>query len=563
MAKAKLTMTFTNGGLGVTPTSSKGILSLVGLSCGGAENIALPLSSPSAVLATLIGGPLCESAYQHVATTGKPVIAVPCAQVSAGSITATFAQVGTGAGVVSATVGPHVSVVAKCTTSGALGTAQFAFSVNGGAYGAPVLSVVTSWVYRVPGTFCTLTFGAASYVSGNTYSVATDGTLTLGGSAGATVTVSNSPLDAYKVLVTIAVAGTRGTAQFTYSLDNGNVTSAQIITAATYVIPGTGIVLAFTSAAYVAGDTYAGTAAPPAFNSTTAQAGVVAALASPNLWEGVHIVGTPSTAALALTLATMLDGQVQGAATNLNRYVFGVVECPDTEADATITAAFASFQSNTGRTQVCIGNDSMVSERSALTLPRNKAWDYCMRLASSMYSDHPGAVEAGARPNITALDKSQAGIATADAFDASRFVTSCTYVGIPGYFITCGPTMDLPTSDYAEVQFVRVIDAAATIAQSAFFRKLNGKWRIDPKTGHIDQRNAAKVEGDVETMLRSQLTGSPGTSTDECSAIAGVVLDPTNNLLSSKILNAAVKIVPFGYSEAINVNIGFINPLLS
>jgi 2',3'-cyclic-nucleotide 2'-phosphodiesterase (5'-nucleotidase family) len=123
--------------------------------------------------------------------------------------------------------------------------------------------------------------------------------------------------------------------------------------------------------------------------------------------------------------------------------------------------------------------------------------------------------------------------------------------------------MDLPTSDYAEVQFVRVIDAAATIAQSAFFLKLNGKWRVDPNTGHIDQRDAAKVEGEVETQLRSQLTGSQGTSTDECSAIQGVVLDPTNNLLSSKILNASVQIVPFGYSEMINVNIGFVNPLLS
>jgi len=71
------------------------------------------------------------------------------------------------------------------------------------------------------------------------------------------------------------------------------------------------------------------------------------------------------------------------------------------------------------------------------------------------------------------------------------------------------------------------------------------------------------VEGDVETELESQLTGANGTSTNECSAIKGVVLDPTNNLLSSKILNASVQIVPFGYSESINVNIGFTNPLLS
>src|SRR5512141_1685842 len=102
MAKAKVTINFTNGGLGVTPTSTKGIFALVGLSCGGTENTAYPLSSPSAVLTILKGGPLFESAYQHVATTGKPVIAVPIASVSAGSVTATFNQVGTGAGVVTA-----------------------------------------------------------------------------------------------------------------------------------------------------------------------------------------------------------------------------------------------------------------------------------------------------------------------------------------------------------------------------------------------------------------------------------------------------------------------------
>ena len=56
--------------------------------------------------------------------------------------------------------------------------------------------------------------------------------------------------------------------------------------------------------------------------------------------------------------------------------------------------------------------------------------------------------------------------------------------------------------------------------------------------------------------------GSPGSSTDECSSIRAI-LSRTDNLLSTSILSATIAIIPKAYAETINVDIGFVNPLLA
>jgi hypothetical protein len=552
---------FLNGGLGVVSSGAGKTSVKVGVSQSGAVNKLMVCSSPATAKRLLKAGPLCDCTINQTRRSGATVLAVN-APVSAMGTVAAFVQQGTGAGAVTGSVGPTDTILAKCTTAGTVGTAAFQFSVGGGAYGAPVVSAGTTWTHRVADTFTNLVFAPGSYRLNDVYTVTTAGAVSVTAGGAATVTQSSSPVDAYRVIITIVKSGALAAAQFTYSLDNGNNTSQVYTTAASFVVPGAGIVLAFSSAAYVETDIYTSTTTPPSFSSADAQTAIEAALQSAYTFDGIHIVGTPSNASNAQTMATMLDSELQGAETEYLRYIWGVSECPSVEADATVQSAFANLVSNTGRLGVAIGDSDLVSGDTGLTMKRNAAWAYTTRLAAKKYSTHPGEVDGGDLPGVQAIYAAFGGGPAADTFDDSRFVTLRTIQGISGYYVTRGNTMDVATSDYHAVQSVQVIDRAATIAQQAMFRYLNADWRIDPDTGHIDDRDANSVNSSVEQQIKSAMMGERGSAKDEISDVT-VALDTSSNLLSDSTLTLTVSVIQKGYSELIDIPIGFVNPALA
>lgn len=556
MTIPRINMTFADGGLGIIPAGAGGAQAKVGVSLSGTPNTIYPVATDAAAVAALGGGPLCEATSAITGVAGTTVYAVPCTIVTAGSV-GSWTQTGTGAGVVSATCGPHVSIVAKVSTAGTLGTACFQFSVNGGAYGAPVTSTATSFPYRVPGTFCTMTFAAGTYVIDTTYTVDTGGTVTKSETAIDTVTQVSSPVDAYRLQVAITLGGARGTAQFTYSLDDGNVASSSILTAATYVIPGTGIKLAFTDAAYVLGDLYTATATPPSTDNTAIGLAINALTASAYTFECIHAVGAPSSAANTATLATAVDAKMTTAETN-QRYIFGVLECPQGEGDSAVAAAFASFASSHGRIVVDCGDIELVSSITGLTMRRNGAWALCARMAGSKLSENPGKVLLGALPNVASLFRDEY---QTPALTDARFVTQRTLLGKIGYFITDGVTMAQSTSDYSTIANVRVVDRAAQVAAAGYADYLNAEVRVSETTGYIDERDALKIDTNITSKLKAALMGNPGTATDEVSDVSAAI-SRTDNLLSSPIASATVSIVPKAPLRTISVTIGFRNPVL-
>jgi hypothetical protein len=560
MSIPNVTMRFVDGGLGIVTPGPGGAQFKIGVSLSGTPYTIYACGNSRTADSSLAGGPLHDAVRQVTDVAGTTVYAVPCAIESAGSISpATLTHTGTGAEVVSATSAPHVQILAKCVTAGSLGTAAFQFSVNGGAYGATVTSTDTSFPYRVPGTFCTLTFATGSYRENDVYTITTAGVVTVTAGGSATVTQVSSPLDAYSLLVTIDTAGDRGTSRFTYSLDGGVVTSSPIATAATYVIPNSGIVLAFTDAASVLGDTYEATCTPPATNNTDIALAFDALLASQYIIEGGHVVGTPLSSADAAALATAVDGKMTTAATN-KRYQFCLMECPTGGADTddVLIAAFANTTSTYGRTYACAGNAYVTSTASGLTLSRNCAWVTSARLASSKLSEDPGKVLLGPLPNVTNITRNEE--ATPGCHDA-RFVTLRTILGKNGYFITGAPSLALVTSDYNNIMNVRVVNRAAAIANAAYTDYLNVDVRVDRTTGFIDPRDADAIDAKVTQALQAELMGAPGTRTDECSFVQAKV-NRTDNLLTNSTVNATVAITPKAYAHTIYVNIGFTNPAL-
>ena len=580
MSIPDVSMTFLQGGLGIVAPGPGGAQAKIGPALlGFVQTAATPtvLSvGPGQAVTILGGGPLADATAQVTDTAGTPVYAVPLA-AAGGTVTASFTQTGTGAGAVSATAAPHVTVLVKCSTPGSLGTAAFQFSVNGGAYSQPVLSTASAWAYQVPGTFLSLSFAASTYYANNTWGWYADGTAaTPGGTTPPTVTPTSSPLDAYNVRVTITTAGNRGTAQFVYSLDGGATQSTPILTAATYTIPSSGIVLAFTSAAYVKDDVYAGYCTAPMCASADIVLAHTALRASAYVFEGVHVVGFPYATTISATTAGTAFTAVDSAMTSaklVKRYLWSVIECPtvgtpilssssqalDTaDTDATISTAFLSLASTEGRVLVGAGDCALLSPITGLTLRRNCAWVATATAAAEKLSEDLGKVLRGAVLNVQNIYRNEE--ATPGLFDA-RFITMRSLHGKAGYFLTGGVTMAQVASDYSMFSNVRVINRAAQIAMAAFTDYLNDDVRVDPKTGYIDDRDARDIDNAVTAKLHAALKGTPGSVTDEVSDVYAK-LSRTDNLLSLATATAVVSIVPKAIMRNISVQIGFINPLL-
>lgn len=539
-----------DGQLGQVPPSVAGASVKMGACSDGAVGTIYSFGDTSSISSTLGAGPLVEALADTLTVAGGPVYALPVTASSygsAGSVTHT----GTGAGAVAVTFAPKTSIAIKVTTGGTLATALIAFSVNGGAYSTPIITVAGPGSYVVPGTLTTVTLAAGTYVLNDIYTISTLGAVTLSGSgpAASNVTFTASPIDVYSALITMVVAGAVGTATFKVSVDGGNSYSAEIATAAKYAVPGTGMVLAFSST-FVTGDTYSFTTTGPGFGTTDVTAAYATLLADPREWGFTHLVGAAANAAGAATMAAVLDTQMTTAEVAM-RFVFSILECPTGESDATVAAAFANFTSK--RVMVVAGDAAMQSPLTGRVERRNGAWAVSTRLASIQSGEDAGWVGRGPLKNINPILGIYRDEGKTPLLDAARFTTLLTRKG--GFFVKGARMMAPAGSDFSYTVARRVMDVACRLTYQAELPYINSSMRVNAD-GSIDARDALAFEGEVKSLLIAGLI-SPGNA-----SAASVVVNRTANILSTSNLPVSVRVTPLGYTRTISTDIGFINPAL-
>lgn len=550
-------ITILSNGLGQLPPSSANVCAKLGICSIGVPNTIYQEGDITVAQADLGTGALVEAVVDSLAVAGGSVIAVPLTASTAGTVGSVVTTKVTGAGVITPSAAPAQVITAKIVTAGALGTMTAQFSVNGGAYGPIITSTVTSWPYAVPGTLTTLTFSAHAYTSGDVWTIATTGVITVVGTGTASwVTQASSPLDAYAIVVTVAAAGALGAGIFTYSVDGGNNTSGQILipSSGIYAIPGTGVVLTFSAATYVLGDVYTFSTTGASFGTSDVNAAMAVLTADAREWAFFQIIGQGASAAAAASMAAVVDTQAFIAEAGF-RYVFGISECPTVEVDATITAAFASFVST--RTMVCVGDIGHISSVTpGRVIRRNCATVIASRIALCQPKEHPGKFSLGAVKNVKSLYPNF-GATTWNpiTLDGARFATMRTLPKAVGYFVTRGNLMAANGSDFSNVMNRRCMDLACGFGYQALLQILNSEIQTDPSTGFIYEPVAAGVE----VFTRAQIiTGLGGNITQ-----ARVTVSRTEPILSTKKFPVSIGIIPFGYAEFINVTIGFVNPALA
>jgi len=156
-----------DGGLGIVAPSGEGQRVVVGVSSQGPLNQVVGLSDLSRVPALLGTGPLARAVADQLAYGGGQVYAVRAQADIAGSVSADSGNPSSPAVTVTGSPLDAYEIVVRIVRGGAVGTATFVYSLDGGD--TESLETTTAASVPLPGTGLDLNFAAGTYTAGATY----------------------------------------------------------------------------------------------------------------------------------------------------------------------------------------------------------------------------------------------------------------------------------------------------------------------------------------------------------------------------------------------------------
>jgi hypothetical protein len=371
------------------------------------------------------------------------------------------------------------------------------------------------------------------------------------------------PVDDYEVYFEIVTGGTVGTAGITlrYSLDGGRTMSALVAlgTANTYTIPGAGVKVNFAVGTLVAGDSFSFRTTAPQWDSTELGSALDALGVTQASWEIVHIVG-PVTA----SDATAIDAKITGWAAKgkMHSWIASarIPNAGETEAAylSSLSGAFSSFSSTFGA--ITAGAIQTVSSVNGRRYMRPISFVVAAREAASSEEINTADVNLGSLPVALIRDANGNPLhhdeTVNPGLDDARFYVLRTWEGYAGTYVNRPRLFSASGSDFQLLPHRRVMNIAREVSRIRMTRRLNKPIPVDPATGFIREAAAREIEADVTAALEAALLTKP-----KASAVS-YVLSRTDNLLSTKTLNAQMRIVPLAYVEAIEEEVSYENPAL-
>jgi len=134
------------------------------------------------------------------------------------------------------------------------------------------------------------------------------------------------------------------------------------------------------------------------------------------------------------------------------------------------------------------------------------------------------------------------------------YIVYRSFVGKAGYFFTDDPTACSLADDLQGIARNRVINKAIDLAYAYFVNEINDE--IPLKTdGTLETGYVKGLEAGISSVINNAMT-----SQNEISSVSAYI-NPGQNVLATNALAVQIRIVPVGYSKAINIDLGFENPL--
>lgn len=367
------------------------------------------------------------------------------------------------------------------------------------------------------------------------------------------MTLTGTPLDDGKGIVRFVLGGARAVATFKYSLDNGNTWSNEIVTAATYAIPGSGLTLNFATGTYVADDEYTWTSTAPGYTLTNLDDAATALRRTGKRFKAIFIVGRATGADDATKQSnarTMFEG-VSGIlddfdAAHLSTHAF--VESPDTSVSA-FAAEWIDFADR--RISICFGTFDCTSAITRRKLARSCLYAVAPRAAKTEISRDLAEIENGGALPAYVGDLHHDEYLDGGANEA-RAITLRTWPDRAGKFISNPNTMAAEGSDFELVQACFVMNELDAIVYSDLATVASKRLLVDPTTGFINEGEAKGLESRLQTKAEGKL-GKHVSSLK-------VTITRDNDILTDKEVLYSNEAVPFAYPKTCRATSRYVNP---
>lgn len=379
-----------------------------------------------------------------------------------------------------------------------------------------------------------------------------------------THTSGTKPLDDYEVKILIVAGGTTGVTGITYrySLDNGRTYSPvqALGTSLTLAISNSGVSFDITTGkTLIAGDNWIVRTTAPAPNASELGTAFDALTASVVAWEIVELA-TPIDATQFDEIETKMAALPAAGKYRAwvgNTRIPNVAESESTYLSA-LTTIFSAKSTKVG--ELCAGSCQVVSSVSGYLYQRPISYVIASLEANVSEEIDIADINLGALVGVSIRDSNGNPLyhdeSANPGLDDARFTTLRTWEGIAGVYVNRPRIFSAEGSDFQLMPHRRVMNLARATSRAYLLRRLNQPVLVDAKTGFILEEEALTIEAGLRAALRAVLLTTP-----KASGIR-VTLSRTDNVLSTKTLTVAVRVIPLGYVEFITESVGFMNPAL-
>lgn len=496
-----------------------------------------------------------------------------------GAITRTA---GTGTGTIASTGSVPTDdhdISIEITTQGDIGTAVFRYKLRtADDWTSDVTTTAVTGINDLgEGVVVTFTGGSGtSFKTDDRFSgvskpnsTASAVTKTAAGETAGTLALTGSyPHDAFELKVKITKTGLCGIATFQYSLDNGAHYSDDILTpssgtAYTGIYDTTGLKFTFTdvSTGFTADDLFDATTSQPTVLLTHIETALQEMFDSTEVVLGFcHIMGDTDEDTLDSIDALLVTGE------STHSYMFVLVEGRDydsgTDSDdegdyATNVKDELATGTTSKRILITHGYERVDCNGGRRAQWRSGAWSLGPRMAAQPYSHDPGRVAAGALGLVSEIGWDAR---LHSEMNSAGFTVSRTYDKSSGFYKRAGEMHVAPSSDFYFVTNRRVMDVVCTLAYAAGLAFINESLGVDPTTGKLSDVSAAMVKHAILAPMRTIVLND---GTYKHASAIDVVVDQTNNILSTGELRITLRVTPNPIARTIEFDMAFKNPALA
>lgn len=382
------------------------------------------------------------------------------------------------------------------------------------------------------------------------------------GTSVATIAASPTPFDDYELVLAFPTGGTIAVAGITYqeSYDGGRTFGPLKSLGTADEISIGGVTFEFAAGTIVSGDTYAARATAAKWNPAELTDALNALGDSVLAWEQLVIVGAIDATSFDNVETKIVALEAKG---RYYSWIAGarIPNAGETEA-AYLTALSGIFGTkSTSHGTVCAGAAKITSGVSGRKYRRPVTFAVSIAqggvteeidIADINLGSLSGVSIRDANGNVDEHDES-----VNPGLDDARFTVLRTWDGYPGVYVNRPRIFSAPGSDFELIPHRRVMNLAKQNLRAYLVRRLNKPIRIDRATGFILETEALEIEAGALGVMRAVLLAKP-----KASAVQ-FTLSRVDVVLSTKTLTGSARIVPLGYPEFINADIGYYNPALA